>query len=108
MSNRCNIFIAGPGRDVEGGVQFPYPATPSFADIPCTIQGRASEIIDDQRRITQLTTYRIIFAQQYPVSPRDMIQYTDARGASRTIFIESIEDMAGRRSVFTVYATERQ
>ena len=108
VANRCNIFVAGPGRSAEGGVQFPYPTIPTYANIACSIQPKATEVFDEQRRITQLTIYKVIFTQFYPVSPRDMIQYVDSSsGILRTIFIESIENQAGRNAAFRVYAQER-
>jgi hypothetical protein len=108
LNQRCNIFIAGPGRDAEGGVQFPYPSTPTFPNEPCSIQGRATEIFDEQRRITEYTDYIVIFKRQLPISPRDMIQYTDKAGNLRTIFVSAEWDMAGRGSTFGVPCTERQ
>jgi hypothetical protein len=107
LKNTCNIFVAAAGRDAEGGVQFPYPPTPAFANVSCSIQPKATEVFDEQKRITQLTVYHIIFGQVYPLNPRDMIQYTDASGVLRTIFVESIEDQAGRGAAFRVYAQER-
>lgn len=64
-------------------------------------------MFDEQRRITQLTVFHVIFKQSLKVSPRDMLVFTDASGTQRTVFIESIEDLAGRGAAFGVYAQER-
>lgn len=109
LINRCNIYrVTGNGRDADGGVTFPYPSTPTYPQEPCTIQGRATEVLDEQRRITQLTVYQIIFGRSLNVGPRDMVIYSDASGVTRTLFVESIEDMAGRGAAWRVYAQERQ
>lgn len=108
LKNRCDIFVAAAGRSPEGGVQFPYPPMATYPNVACSIQPKATEVFDEQRRITQLTVYRIIFGQFYPLNPRDMIQYVDSSGALRTIFIESIEDQAGRGAAYRVWAQERQ
>lgn len=108
LINRCNIFLATEARDADGGVQYPYPASPNFANVPCSIQPKASEEFGEQRRVTMLTVYRIIFGQAYPLNPRDMIQYKDFSGVLRTLFVESIEDQAGRGAAFRVWAQERQ
>lgn len=108
LINRCNIFIAVEARDADGGVQYPYPSTPNYSNVACSIQPKSSEEFGEQRRVTMLTVYRVIFRQFYPVSPRDMIQYKDVSGTIRSIFIESIENQAGRNAAFRVWAQERQ
>jgi len=80
---------------------------PTYANVSCTIQGRATEVVDDQNRITQLTSFVIIFANFVGVMPRDKITFVDNNGNPRTTFVESIEDMAGRGAAFKVYARER-
>lgn len=107
LSNTCNIFTAGPGRDADGGVQFPYPSTPTYANEPCSIQGRATEIFDEQRRITQYTDYTVVFGRFLIINPRDMIQYVDAGGNTRSLYVSAEWDMAGRGGAFGVPCTER-
>lgn len=88
-------------------MQFPISTTPTYASEPCSIQPRATEVIDDQRRITQLTVYHVIFGRVLSVGPRDTITYTDASGKLRTIVVLSIEDQAGRGAAFRVLCQER-
>lgn len=109
LVNTCNVFNSTPvtASDADGGPQFPYPSTPTYANVPCTIQGRAMEVVGEQRRITQVTGFVIIFGQYVVVTPRDMITFVDNNGTLRTTFVESIEDMAGRGAAFKVYASER-
>lgn len=108
LKNRCDIFVAGPGRDAEGGVMFPYPSLPTYPSVPCSIQGKATEVMEAQsNRITQLTVFHVVFGRALKVSPRDKLQFIDANGVQRTVFIESIEDMAGREAAFGVFAQER-
>jgi hypothetical protein len=108
MSQTCNIFVAPPGRGAGGGVQFNYLPTPTYSNVPCSIQGRGTEVFDEQRRITAFTDYIVILGRSLNVSPRDMIQYTDASGNLRTLYVSAEWDMAGRGSAFGVPCTERQ
>jgi len=108
LNQTCNVFVSGPGRDAEGGVQFVYPTLPTYPNEPCSIQGRGTEIFDEQRRITAYTDYIAIFRRQLNLSPRDMIQYVDWNGRTRTIFVSAEWNMAGRNSTSGVPCTERQ
>jgi hypothetical protein len=108
LNQTCNIFQPPSGRSAGGGVQFNYPAVPTIRNEPCSIQGRGTEIFDEQRRITEFTDYIVIFRRYIAFSPRDMIQYVDKGGNLRTIFVSADWDMAGRGSVFGVPCTERQ
>jgi len=93
--------------DVDGAPQFPVGSLPTYANVACTIQGKARIDVGEQRRISQVTEYLIIFPAFIPVSPRDMITFVDGGGLNHTVFIESIEDMAGRNAAFKVWASER-
>jgi len=107
LINVCNIYNSNSTRGPSGGIQFPYPIVPTYPNQACTIQGRAREVVDDQNRITQLTEYIFIFASYLFVVPRDKITFMDSSGTLRTVFVESIEDMAGRGAAFKAYAQER-
>ena len=107
LINRCDIYPAVTGRDVDGGTTYTYP-TRTGASVPCSIQAQGVlEIIDDQQRITQLGEYKIMFANQQAVKPRDKIVYVDPLGVMRELFVEAQRDEAGRGAAFTVRATER-
>jgi hypothetical protein len=108
LDQTCNIFVAPPGRAGGGGVQFNYSPVPTYENVPCSIQGRATEVFDEQRRITEYTDYIVIFGQYLALSPRDKIEYVDKGGNLRTIFVSADWDMAGRGAAFGVPCTERQ
>ena len=108
LNQTCNIFVAPPGRGASGGAQFPYPGVPTYANVPCSIQGRGDQIFDEQRRITMFTSYLLILGKFLKIGPRDMVQYVDAGGNQRTIFVNAEWDMAGRGAAFGVPCEERQ
>ena len=103
--NRVDIYVSSPGRDTDAGVQFTYPDLPTYPQEPCTIQGRSAED-DTSQRISQYTQFRILFSRYLGLSPRDMIRFIDGGSTLRTIFVQSIEDLAGRGSVYGVNAGE--
>lgn len=87
---------------------FVYPSTPTFPQVACTIQAdEIIEVVDEQDRITQRLSYKIMFAHQQPVTPRDMGVYVDKLGVQRTLFAEVQRDEAGRGAAFTVRWTEK-
>ena len=107
LINRCDIYPAVTGRDVDGGTAYTYP-TRTGASVPCSIQAQGViEVVDDQQRVTQLNEYKVMFANQQDVSPRDKLVYVDAGGVTRELFVEAQRDEAGRGAAFTVRATER-
>lgn len=108
LNQRCNVFVSLAGRGPGGGVQFPYPATPTFPNVPCSIQGISTEVVDDQRRITMITSYIVIFGRFLGLNPRDMIQYVDRTGMTRTIFVSAEYDGAGRGAYAGIPCTERE
>jgi hypothetical protein len=107
LINTCQIYLSNSTRGASGGIQFPFSSLPTYANVPCTIQGRATEVVDDQNRITQLTGFVFIFANFIAINPRDKITFIDANGNLRTTYVESIEDMAGRGAAFKLFAVER-
>jgi hypothetical protein len=109
LINRCDIYVSTPttATDADGAPQFPIGSTPTYPAVPCTIQGRARVDVGEQRRVTQITDYVIIFANYIEVTPRDTLVFNDPLGVRRTCYIESVEDMAGRGAAFKVYAQER-
>ena len=107
LINRVNIYAAIPGRDVDGGVQFPYPPMPTYVKQPCTVQPISASEIEDQGRITMIRGYKIMFGVPIALSPRDKIVWVDNVGNTRNIFVQANRDEAGRGAAFTVYAEER-
>lgn len=110
LKDRIDIFqaIRPVGADSAGGVVFIYPPTPTFSQVACTIQAvEILEIVDEQERITQYKSYKIMFASQQRVSPRDKGIYVDTLGVQRTLFAEVQRDEAGRGAAFTVRWNEK-
>lgn len=110
LKNRCNIYTAPQNlmADSAGGMVFTYPSMPTIANEPCSIQaGAIRELIDEQDRITQYLEYKLMFARQLPVTPRDKITYVDPLGITRILFAEVQRDEAGRGAAFVVHATEK-
>ncbi len=108
LINRVDIYQATEANDDAGGVQFIYPGSPTFGQVPCTIQaGAIEEVIDEQERITQLLHYKIMFSMAISVTPRDKLVYQDPAGVTRELFVEVQRDEAGRQAAYTVRAVER-
>ena len=111
LINTVNIFVAPPGRDNDGGAQFPYPPTPTYANISCSVQPiDFDEIIDDQNRLTQIYGYKIIFSADPPptgLTPRDLIVWVDSLNITHNLFFAAQRDNAGRNSAYTIRAVER-
>ena len=107
LTNRVDIYQSTVGRDADGGVQFPYPTTPTFKQVPCTVQPTGADEIEDQGRITKITSYKIMFGQPITLSPRDKIVWVDNLGATHLIFARADRDEAGRGAAFTVFCEER-
>ena len=106
--DRIDIYQAVTSADSAGGMVFTYPPIPTFSQVACTIQaGEILEIIDEQDRITQYLSYKIMFADQQPVVPRDKGIYIDTLGIQRILFADVQRDEAGRGSAFTVRWTEK-
>lgn len=112
LNNICQIYQSLAGRDNDGGVQFPYSSTPTYANVPCSTQPiYATEDIGNQR-ITQVTSWKILLNEtssgvQVAVSPRDKITFYDPQGTLRTVYVDAPRDLAGRNSVNSITASER-
>jgi hypothetical protein len=107
LINRVDIYVATPGRDSDGGVQFPYPASLAMRGVACTVQPQVVAEIEDQGRVTKITEFKIIFGTPQNLSPKDKIVWVDNAGVTRLMFVEADRDEAGRGAAFTVHATER-
>lgn len=108
--DRLDIYqaISPTMGDSAGGMVIIYPPFPTFGQVPCTIQaGEILEIVDEQDRITQYLSYKIMFARQQPVTPRDKGVYVDPLGVQRILFADVQRDEAGRGAAFTVRWTEK-
>lgn len=107
LIQRVNIFKAGPGRDTDGGVQYPYPALPTYPNTPCTAQPIHVEETEDQGRITKIVDWKMMFGSYLGLSPRDQLVWLDPTGTSHSAFAKADRDEAGRGGAFTIYAEER-
>ena len=111
--NRVNIFQNISGPDTDAGLTVTYPSSPTFANVPCTVQFiDVREIVDTneagQARLTQENMYAIMFDDPPQVSPRDLVVWVDNSRVTRNLYIEASMDEAGRGAAFTFKAVERQ
>ncbi len=107
LDNRIDIYVETFGRDVDGGTQYAYPAAPTYSQVPSTVQPSATEIIDDQNRVTRIVTYLIILGVPLALTTRSKILWKDRLGVTHTIIYEADRDNAGRGAAFTFYGVER-
>ncbi len=106
--NTVDIYRSTPGRDVEGGATFPYPSGPTYSQVPCTAQPNSyGQEVSDAGRITNLTSWRLMFAIPLVVNPRDKIVFLDQAGINHIIIVDSSRDEAGRGAAFSIVGTER-
>ncbi len=108
LINTVDIYRGIQGQDADGGYKLPYASTPTYASIPATVQvGEFIEQFDEQQnRITQALTYRIMTGQPYVVNARDKIVYVDSNNVTHTLQAQANRDEAGRGGAFTIRATE--
>ena len=107
LKQRIDIYVSSPGRDVDGGVQFNYPTTPTYPQVRATTQAQTYDEIDDQGRITMVVEWKILLGEFVVVSPRDMIKFNDPQGIQHTVFVEANRDNAGRGSTLGIRAIEK-
>jgi hypothetical protein len=108
--NSVDIYNAlpSPQADGVGGPVWTYPPTPSCRGVRCTAQaGSIAEVVDDQDRVTRVIEWKMMFASQQVIKPRDKIIYVDAGCVTHTIYVEIQRDEAGRGGAFTVHLIER-
>ncbi len=107
LENQIDIYAETIGRDVDGGVVYSYPSAPTYGGVAASVQPKATEIVDEQDRVTRIVTYLIIIGQPLILSSRSKILWTDSAGVLHTIIYEADRDNAGRGAAFTYYGVER-
>jgi hypothetical protein len=110
LANTVDIYAAldGPPSDGIGGPVWPYPPTPTYSRVACTAQPvEYEELVDAQERVTQLVHWRLIFASQQAIDPKDKFIFVDSSGVTHTLFVNAQRDNASRGAAFTVKAVER-
>jgi hypothetical protein len=109
LVNRVDLYVGSTVQDAEGGFQQVYPAIPTSAQVPCSVQYQeTAEEVNEQGRITIINTYWIIFAEPTNLTPRDQIIWVDPAGVTRTLFTDGIPPSeAGRHGPFTIRAIEK-
>ncbi len=107
LINTVDIYRGVQAQDVDGGYKLTYPSV-TYAQVPATVQvGEFIEQFDEQQnRITQALTYRIMTGIPCVVHARDKIVYTDFNGVTHTLQAQANRDEAGRGGAFTIRATE--
>jgi hypothetical protein len=110
LDNTIDIYAAldTPASEGIGGPVWNYPPTPTYARVPCTAQPvEYEEITDAQERVTQVVHWKLIFASQQMIDPKDKFIFVDKSGVSHTLFVNAQRDNASRGAAFTVKAVER-
>ncbi len=93
---------------MEGGATYPYPSAPTQAGVACTAQPNSyGQEVSDLGRVTNLTSWRLMFAHPIHVNPRDKIIFADQAGEVHVIIVDSSRDEAGRGAAFSIVGTER-
>ncbi len=105
LINRVDIYRATTGRDLDGGVKFPFSLVAQ--GVPCTAQAQSFGEDNSLERITEVNEWKVIFGAEQNVSPRDKLVLTDSQGVLRTLIVEASRDEAGRGAAFTVRAVEK-
>lgn len=108
LTNTVDIYAGTSAQDADGGPQWTYPAVPTLARVPCSVQaGAVEEITDEQQRVTSERQYKVMFGSATLVGPRDKLIYVDSSGVTHTLFARIERDEAGRGAAFVVRAIER-
>lgn len=110
LANRVTLYRYAPQQDADGGVDSgtAYSAAPIAANVPCSVQAQSVAQDDGQGRVSLLTYWEVVFATAYALGLRDKVVWTDASGATRTLFVVGTVDMAGRGGAFGVTCVEKQ
>ena len=106
IKNVVDIYKATLTPDTSGGPGYTYPSIPDTAQVRCSVQPDAFEIVDEQGRVTQESGYAVIFTFNPGVSPRDLLVWYD-EGTKRDLFAQAVENQAGRNAPWLVRAVER-
>lgn len=107
LRNRVNIFVGAWSQDAQFAPQKPFSGIPTEANVPCSVQCVESriEVIDD--RLTTVNVYRLIFGARTPLTPRDLIQWTE-NSTVHSMFADGIKPSeAGRGGTYVINAIEK-
>ena len=109
LRNRADIYVSTTTRGADGNPQFTHNQTPTFSAVPCTAQPKSVEVVDDQMRLTVLTSWTIIFGMPILVKPRDRLVIKDIdTGVTHAVYVQAVQNEAGRGMAYLVTATERE
>lgn len=103
----ASIYSAISAQDQVGGYAPTYSAAPTFTNIPCTAQPHEYEEVYEDGRVTQMRRWRLMFADDPQLKPRDKIVFSAPDGTIHTVFVELSRDEGGRGMAYTVRGTER-
>ena len=107
LANRCDIYPATLGQDIEGGATFTYPGVPLMAGVACSAQPVQVQETLENDRMTREVTWEIMFGSPTGLSNRDKLVITTPAGGRHTAFVHAMQDQAGRGAAYIVYATEK-
>lgn len=109
LANRVDLYRAVAG--ISGtGYKPTYSAYPDVVSIPCSVQPVALTAGEEggPRRVNVISAYRLIFDRDWDMDVRDKLAWTDSLGVTRTLFVETTKDNAGRNAAFSIVAVEIQ
>src|SRR6185437_1836460 len=92
LINSVDHYAAVQLADRDGGNKYGYPALTS-GGLPCSAQpGEPVEAVDEQGRVTQMTQWKLIFADPIQAKALDKFIYIDNSGVVHTLFVEAGRD----------------
>lgn len=107
LINRVDVYVATTAQGADGSYQPTYPSTPTYSSVPCTVQSPSININTDEfQRVTETKDYKVMFATDLGLNPRDKIVWIDSSGVSHSLFVDASKDYAGRGAAFGVHASE--
>ncbi len=106
MNQPCAVYPAVRGQDTTGGVQFTNSDAASSL-LTCSAQPHEYEEVYENDRLTQLRHWRLMFATEPGLLPRDKVTWSDPAGVSHTGFVLTSRDEAGRGAAYTVKVVEK-
>jgi hypothetical protein len=89
-------------------VDVQYPVNPDVTGARCSVQEKTVTQDNGEGRINLLSYWDIYFRSDNAVQIRDQIQWVDATGTTRQLFVVGYIDGIGLGRVFGVRCEEKQ
>jgi hypothetical protein len=108
--NTISIYRNISGPDVDGGPQYAYASTPTYANVPASVQ--YFDTVEDEagseglERVSQINRYKILLNFNPNVSPRDQIIWVENGVTHTMVVVANPPSEAGRGNPFMIRAHE--